>query len=443
MTDAANTPTLAIECRPIDALHLNPHNPRTHSAEQVQQIADSIHQFGFTNPILIDEDDQVLAGHGRLAAAKLLGLTTVPTVRLATMTEAEKRSYVIADNRLAEKAGWDPALLALELNYLVDLDLDFDVTITGFEIGEIDVAIAVGQPPAAEDEAPAPCVSAPPVTQVGDVWQLGPHRLVCGDARDPAAYQALLGDERAAAVICDPPYNVKIAGHVSGLGAIQHREFPMASGEMTPSEFAAFLTLICQHLAAFSRSGALHYLFMDWRHLAELLTAGAAVYTEFKNLCVWAKTNAGMGALYRSQHELILVFKHGTAPHRNNVALGKYGRYRSNVWTYPGVNTFRTGRDADLASHPTVKPVALIADAILDCTKRRDIVLDAFGGSGTTLIAAQRTGRRARVLELDPLYVDVTLRRFLHLTGIEPVHGASGQTWTERLTHVTEAAHVP
>jgi 16S rRNA G966 N2-methylase RsmD len=429
---AEATAGLQIEYRHPSDLHANPRNARTHSPDQIRRITDSIRQFGFTNPLLVDEADQLLAGHGRLAAAQQLGLTTVPTVRLSTLSDAEKRAYVIADNRLAERAGWDAELLALELEYLSDLELDFDVTITGFDIAEIDIAIQGQTDSSAADEVPELERDTPPVTAPGDQWQLGPHRLVCGDARDPAAYAALLGDERVAAVFTDPPYNVKIHGHVSGLGKVRHAEFAMAAGEMSPAEFTAFLRTVCQQLAAFSLHGSLHYLCMDWRHVGEILAAGNAVYTELKNLCVWTKTNAGMGSLYRSQHELVFVFKHGTAPHRNNVELGKHGRYRSNVWSYAGANTFRRGRDADLADHPTIKPVALVADALLDCTRRRDLVLDAFGGAGTTLIAAERTGRRARLLELDPRYVDVTLRRYLQLTGTDPVHLASGQTWSQQ-----------
>lgn len=421
---------LHVEYRVPEDLRVNPHNPRTHSPAQVGRITDSIREFGFTNPLLIDEADQVLAGHGRLAAARQLGLKTVPTVRLSMMTEAQKRAYVIADNRLAEKAGWDPELLAIELDYLSSLDLDFDVTITGFDVAEIDIALQAVTESSADD-VPELELESPPVSAPGDLWRLGPHRLLCGDARDPAAYEALMGDERAAVVFTDPPYNVPIQGHVSGLGQATHDEFAMASGEMSPAEFASFLTTVCQQLAAFSANGSLHYLCMDWRHLGELLAAGNAVYTELKNLCVWAKTNGGMGSLYRSQHELVFVFKHGTAPHRNNVELGRHGRYRTNVWSYAGANTFRRGRDQDLADHPTVKPVALVADALLDCSRRRDLVLDCFGGAGTTLIAADRVGRRARLLELEPRYVDVTLRRYLKLTGTEPVHVASGQTWSE------------
>lgn len=429
MTEQRLAPALQVQYRPLAALRVNPRNPRTHSPAQLRQIADSIRQFGFTNPVLIDDRDQVLAGHGRLEAARRLGLDPVPTIRLSDMTEADKRAFVIADNRIAERAGWDPRLLALELQYLSELELDFDVTITGFEIAEIDGLIqSLGDADPA-DEIPETDPEAPIIARLGDVFELGPHRLVCADATGADAYAALLGEERAQVVFTDPPYNLRIDGHVSGLGAVHHREFPMASGEMTAAEFTGFLRTVFGHLVGYSQDGAIAYVCMDWRHLGEMLAAGAETFTEHKNLCVWAKTNAGMGSLYRSQHELVLVYKVGQHPHINNVELGKHGRYRTNVWTYAGANTFREGRDEDLAAHPTVKPVALVADALLDCSRRKGLVLDPFGGSGTTLIAADRTGRRARLMELDPGYVDVTIRRWQQLTGQQAHHVASGLTW--------------
>jgi DNA modification methylase len=257
--------------------------------------------------------------------------------------------------------------------------------------------------------------------------------LLCGTAIETAAFAALMGEERATIVFTDPPYNVRIAGHASGLGAIHHRPFPMASGEMDKAEFTAFLCRTCENLAAFSLDGSLHFICMDWRHLDELLAAGRASYDELKNLCVWVKDNGGMGSLYRSRHELIFVFKHGRDGHRNNVHLGKYGRNRSNVWQYPGVNSFaRCGEEGNLlALHPTVKPVSLVADAILDCSARSDIVLDSFLGSGTTVIAAERTGRRCYGLELDPGYCDTIIRRWQALTGGSACHAVSGRNFDD------------
>lgn len=405
-------------------------NARTHSDKQIAQIAASIRQFGFTNPVLIDEEGGIVAGHGRVAAAKQLGITDVPTIVLGRLTPAERRAYVVADNRLAELAGWDREILKIEFQVLAELELDFELEITGFETAELDLLLDGGADeevadPADELPEPEP---GPAVTRPGDVWVLGRHKLVCGDARDLATYIALMGTERARAVFTDPPYNVKIDGHVCGSGAVKHREFAMASGEMDSSAFTGFLEASLGAMAAVSLDGAIHFTCMDWRHMAELQAAGDKVYGELKNLVVWAKTNGGMGTFYRSRHELIYVWKVGTAPHVNTFGLGEHGRYRTNVWDYPGVNSFG-GNQADLALHPTVKPVALVADAIKDVTRRGEIVLDGFGGSGTTLIAAERTGRVARLVELGPLYCDVICRRYAALTGVEPVLEAIGETF--------------
>ncbi|MFA7431524.1 MAG: DNA methyltransferase [Rhodospirillaceae bacterium] len=420
-------------------------NPRTHTQKQIGQIAASIQRFGFTNPVLVDEANGIVAGHGRVMAAKLLGIDKVPTVRLANMTEAEIRAYVIADNRLAENAGWDRQLLGLELQYLSDLNIDFDVTLTGFELPEIDVLIGELSLVDGDDGAPDPAdavpavAAGPAVTQPGDIWTIGRHLLICGDALQRDTYDRLLGRERAQMVFTDPPYNVPIGGHVCGLGKTQHREFAMASGEMSGPEFTTFLTTVLGHLAAVSVDGAIHYQCMDWRHMTEMLAAGTAAYSELKNLCVWAKTNGGMGSLYRSQHELVFVFKAGTAPHINNVDLGRHGRYRTNVWSYAGVNSFGAGRD-NLTLHPTVKPVALVADAILDGSHRKGIVLDAFAGSGTTLVAAEKTGRRGYGVEIDPLYCDVILRRLHDVCATEAVLAATGQTFAEVAAERAQAA---
>ena len=409
------SPALAVTYTPISAVVPAPRNVRTHSPKQLQQIAASIGQFGFINPILTDAQGRVVAGHGRLAAAKILGLTEVPTLCLSHMTEAEVRAYRLADNRLAELSGWDEELLALELGELASIDLGFDIDLIGWETAELDqiICLPTGAECMADDEAPDPELE--PVCRPGELWHLGNHRLLCGDARSRSNFDTLLNGQLAQMIFTDPPYNVAIEGHVSGLGRRTHREFAMASGEMSQAQFTAFLSIPFTNLAAGSEDGSIHFVCMDWRHLQEMLTAGQA-YAELKNLCVWNKDNGGMGAFYRSKHELVFVFKHGSARHINNFGLGEKGRYRTNVWDYAGVNTFRKGRQEDLAAHPTVKPVALVMDAIKDCSKRDGIVLDAFGGSGTTLIAAERTGRRAYMLEIDPLYVDVTVKRWQTLT---------------------------
>jgi hypothetical protein len=417
---------LTIKYQPVSNLRPRASNPRTHSKKQIGQIARAISRFGFTNPILIDDSDGIIAGHGRLEAAKSVGMKTVPTVRLSAMSEADIRAYVIADNRLAENAGWDRNILGIEFQYLSELDLHFDVALTGFDLPEIDILIGELSPDISDDPADAIVEAAdgPAITQLGDIWQIGTHRLICGDSTMAATYQQLLGNERAQMVFSDAPYNVPIIGHVGGNGAVQHREFVMASGEMSSPEFTSFLHSVFGQLAAYSTDGSIHYQCMDWRHVKEMLAAGNA-YTDLKNICVWAKNNGGMGSLYRSQHELVFVFKSGLAPHINNVELGKHGRNRTNVWNYAGVNSFGANRD-DLILHPTVKPVAMVADAIKDCSHRKGIVLDPFAGSGTTLIAAEQTGRRGYGVEIDPHYCDVVIRRLKTVCGLTAVLEATG-----------------
>ncbi len=407
-----------IELIKIEQLKPADRNPRVHSKRQITQLVRSMKRFGFTNPLLIDDQSQIIAGHGRLAAAKELGLKVVPCIRLSALNAAERRAYLIADNKLALNASWDLEALALEFGEL--LEMDFEVDLTGFEQPEVDkvlydVAQASTAPDAPEDACPPRPAPAEVVTRTGDLWILGRHALLCDDAKDPAAMSALMGDAKADMVFTDPPYNVRIKGNVSGHG--WHREFAEASGEMSRAEFTEFLTLSFQNFERVCRGGAIVYVCMDWRHLEELLSAGYAVFTHLMNLCVWAKTNGGMGTFYRSQHELIFVWKVGDSPHTNNFGLGDGGRYRTNVWTYAGVNTFKAEREEELAMHPTVKPVALVADAIRDVSHRGQSVLDVFGGSGTTLIAAEKTGRVARLMELDPAYCDVIIRRWEKLTG--------------------------
>lgn len=419
----------SIDTVQIRTLKPNPRNARTHSDKQIGQIAASITKFGFNNPILIDEGGQVIAGHGRLAAAKSLGFNEVPVVRLDHLTPAQIRAYVIADNKLALNAGWDDETLKIEFGELSVLDLDFDLTITGFETAEIDLITAERKEGKQDPLDSTPEVSPVPVTRLGDVWEIGKHRLICGDSTREDTYAALLGDLKADMVFSDPPYNVAIDGHVSGLGKVKHREFAMASGEMSVDEFTGFLASVFGRLAAWSVDGSLHYHCMDWRHIGEMHAAGRRCYSELKNLCVWRKTNAGMGSLYRSQHELVFVFKNGSASHINNVQLGKHGRYRTNVWDYAGANAFGAQRDQKLAMHPTVKPVALVADAIQDASKRSGIVLDAFAGSGSTLVAAHKTKRRGFGIELDPLYCDVILRRLRDVAGLVPRLAGTDRTF--------------
>ena len=419
------------ELTPVRDLRPYANNARTHSRKQLRQIARSIEKFGFCNPVLIDDTNQIIAGHGRVEAAKLLGIEAVPTCRLSHLSDADKRAYILADNKIASAAGWDKELLAIELQGLIDLDVDLELT--GFEMGAIDLLLeevheAKGPSTGPEDALPQ-YPSSPAVTQRGDLWSLGDHALLCGDSRDQGAYDHLLGGNKAQFVFTDPPYNVAIDGNVCGLGRIRHREFAMGSGEMTEAQFTEFLQTIFTRLVENTVDGSIHQICMDWRHMGEMLAAGGKSYTELKTVCVWTKSNAGMGSFYRSQHELVFVWKSGTGSHINNFELGQHGRNRTNVWPYAGVNSMRPGRLEELAMHPTVKPVALVADAIKDCSRRGGVVLDPFCGSGTILIAAQRTGRKARALEIDPSYVDVAVRRWQAYTGKSAVLAGSGATF--------------
>jgi hypothetical protein len=440
------SPELAIAYR--DPAELKPYacNARTHSKKQVRQIAESIRTFGFTNPVLIDKDDAIIAGHGRIEAAKLLKLESVPCIRIEHMTEAQIRAYVIADNKLALNAGWDEEILATELQHLMTAEISFDIGVIGFEPAEIDTLVEGLSPEddgdPKDDALPEVEESEEPVTQPGDLWLLGPHRLLCGDATDVTVFERLMAGKRAQMVFTDPPYNVPVDGHVCGLGAVKHREFAMASGEMSPAEFTEFLKTVFGHLADNTIDAAIHFVCMDWRHMGEMLEAADGVYSELKNLCVWVKDNGGMGTFYRSRHELVFAFKVGDGPHINTFELGQYGRHRTNVWQYRGVNTLRQGRLEELALHPTVKPVAMVADAIKDVSKRRGIVLDCFGGSGTTLIAAHKTGRRGYVMELDPLYVDRAIRRWQAYAHDDALHAGTGLTFAELAKqHLATARH--
>lgn len=434
------THRLAVSYLNVEELKPNGRNARHHPNKQLKKLARSLERFGFQGAILIDSDRNVLSGNALLEAAKLLRMEAVPTIVAADMSDVDRRALILALNRLAELGEWDEEILREELQFLVEHN--FDVDAIGFETPDLDLLFGSAKA-RAEDAVEVPIAGQPSVSRTGDLWLIGDHRLLCGDARDESSYQRLLGADLAQLVLTDPPYNVPIAGHVSGLGKVTHREFSMASGEMSPDEFTAFLAEVMRLLARFSQTGSIHFHFMDWRHMREILAAADSIYSEFKNLCVWAKSNAGMGSFYRSQHELVFVFKSGRAPHINNFGLGEKGRHRSNVWAFPGVNTFRAGREDDLAAHPTVKPVQMLADAILDCSHRDGIVLDPFAGAGSTLVAAARTGRRGYGIEIDGAYVDVCIRRLEKETG-KTARLESGETFAEiaerRLPPEEEAA---
>jgi DNA modification methylase len=427
---------LAVTYKAIGTLASYSHNARTHSNHQIRQIADSIKAFGFTNPVLIDRNNTIIAGHGRVEAARSLGMDQVPTIRLESLSEDQIRAYVIADNRLAEKGGWEKSILAIELQHLITVDNNLDVTVTGFEIPEIDLILSeTAVEPDRDDVFDIDQINQH-VTQSGDLWLLGKHRVLCGNSLDDNSYKALMASRRANLVFVDPPYNVVIEGNVSGHGSIHHSEFAMASGEMNEAEFVAFLTTSLRLLARYSTSGSIHFICMDWRHAGELLAAGNQVYEVLLNLCIWVKNNGGIGSFYRSRHELVFVFKNGKGPHRNNVMLGRFGRNRTNVWEYASVSALSKQGDESnlLALHPTVKPVALVADAILDCSARGDVVLDSFLGSGSTLIAAERVGRICFGIEIDPHYVDVAIRRWERHTGDQALHAATRRSFDDLAT---------
>ena len=409
-------------------------NARLHNDKHVCQIANSITEFDFTNPLLVDEDNVLLAGHGRLLAAEKLGLDSVPCVRIDYLTDAQKRAYRITDNQLTINGDWDRDLLGLELQDLSDLDFNLDVI--GFETAELDVLIQGLSDELIEydhaDDMPD-VDNGQIVSRPGDLWRLGQHLIYCGDALKRESFEKLMSDGLLAQMVfADAPYNVPVDGHVCGAGRVHHDEFAMASGEMSREQFTQFLRTAFTNLRDWSVDGSLHYLCMDWRHIIEITAACDDVYTEMKNLCVWNKASGGMGSLYRSKHELIFVYKNGRAPHINNVELGANGRYRTNVWDYPGVNSFGENRD-DLKLHPTVKNVQMVADAIMDVTNRGDVVLDSFLGSGTTLLACERVGRVCRGIEIEPKYVDVAILRWQKLTGKNAVNVGLERTYNELL----------
>jgi DNA modification methylase len=418
MTDTLlERPPLSITYRPLDTLRPDPRNARTHPKRQIEQITASMKAFGFANPILIDEDLVIIAGHGRLMAAKALGLAEAPTITLAGLSDGQKRALRLADNKIALNAGWDLDLLKVELQDLSALEIDLDLSLTGFSTGEIDVVLDDGGDP---DDEIIPAAPESARTQPGDIWILGEHRIGCGDGRDLDFLRQVVGDGvQVDAAFLDPPYNVAINGFANAKG--RHREFAMASGEMDETQFRDFLTETLGACAQVSRGGAVHFVCMDWRHMDDVSAVGRTVYGDLLNLCVWNKSNAGMGSLYRSKHELVFVYKVGTAPHINAVELGKHGRNRTNVWDYASVNSMAGSRREDLALHPTVKPAGMVADAIKDVTRQGDRVLDIFLGSGTTLIACERTGRRFCGVEIDPAYVDVAIDRWCQMTGGTPV----------------------
>ncbi len=399
----------------LDKLKLFKRELRNHPAEQVRKIARSLETFGWVSPILVSPDLEVIAGTARVKAAQSLGMKSAPALRVDHLTPEQIRLYRIADNRLAEEAVWDREALRLEIGELIALDLD--IGLTGFETGELDVLLDFNDDASEGSADEAEPAEQEPSSTVGDVYKIGDHLLICGDALDSDTWK-LLGGREIHAGFVDSPYNVPIDKHVCGKGDVKHREFVQASGEMSPEDFQQFLTTVHERLAEAMNPGAVLFSCMDWRSIDRLVCAGKAAGFELINMAVWDKMTGGMGSLYRSQHELISVFKKPGKAHRNNVQLGKHGRNRTNVWAYAGMNTGGKDRDELLSLHPTVKPVDLVADAIKDVTARGETVIDCFGGSGTTMLAAHKAGRKAILIELDPVYVDTIIARMEKATGL-------------------------
>ena len=420
-----------IEYRATTTLIAYEGSPRKHPEKQIVKLMASIAEFGFAMPVLIDCDAVIIVGHARIEAARRIGLLEIPVIVADQWSKAQVRAYRLADNRLAELATWDSVLLAIELAAIIEFD-ETPIELLGWETSEIDIILDPSASASTADPADAcPAVPATPVSEMGDLWLLAEHRLLCGSSLDEANWTKLMDGGLATMAFSDAPYNVPIAGHVCGLGKVKHQEFAEASGEMSQAEFTTFLADAIGKMADNLADGAVLTLAMDWRHSSEILAAIKANRLTLLNMCVWNKTNGGMGSLYRSKHELFWIAKKGKAPHINNVELGRFGRYRTNVWDYAGVNSFGKTRMADLADHPTVKPTALVADAIRDVTKPGQIVIDAFMGSGTTILAAERTKRVAFGIDIEPGYIDVAIRRWETMTGKKAVHAETGETFAE------------
>lgn len=416
-----------IEMVRLKDLKRNPRNPRTHSAKQIVKLATAIQRSGHMTAIVADADNMIWAGHGRALAAERSKMEWVPVRRLGDLSDDEKMAFMLADNKIQQLAGVDDKALQKALNELFDHNFDFSWT--GYSTA--DLQIGPVEMEAAEDGT-LPAVMAEAVSRLGDTWLLARHRLHCGSSLEALSFEIALGGQIAGMVYCDPPYNVPIEGFVRGKGGKQRfREFEFASGEMTAPEFTAFLRTAFRLCVRFSRDGSIHYIYQDWRHIREILDAADGIYDQFKQLCVWDKGVGGQSAFYRSQHELVFVFKSGKAKHINNFGLGEKGRYRTNLWNAPGANSFHKGREEDLAIHATKKPICLAIDAILDCSNRGDVILDPFAGSSGTILAAHKTGRIGVGIEIDPLYVDAAVKYLAAAIGCDPILDGDGRTFNE------------
>lgn len=412
---------------PIDSLIEYARNPRKND-EVVDKMVACIKEFGFRIPIVAKSDGTVVDGHLRLKAGRKLGLKEVPVVLADDLTETQIKAFRLVANQSANWAEWDEDLLKLELEELQNLN--FNLELTGFDLNEIEKYLRNEEIKEDEFEEEIIEKNQSIITESGDLWLLGEHRLLCGDATNIEDVKRLMDNQLADMVFTDPPYNVKINSIVN-FGQTHHDEFVMASGEMSEQEFIDFLTSVFSNLVTASKDGSIHYVCMDWKHIYEIVSAARTNYAEIKQLCVWNKGIGGMGTFYRNQHELIFVLKNGTAKHTNNFELGQFGRNRTNVWDYPGMST-GTSENIELRKlHPTVKPLRLVVDAILDCSNHGEIILDLFGGSGTTLIACEETNRKCFMMELDPKYCDVIIRRWQTMTNQTAVLEASGKSFSE------------
>lgn len=421
-TRRRNEPSSAYKIKEIELKKLRPwpRRARIHDNGKLEALIASIRSHDLIDPIIVNAENIILSGHLRVAAHASLGWPTIRAIRVTHLTQAEQAAYVLAANRLPERGGWDREILALEFADLVDIRTDLDLRTTGFEPAEIDLALG-REPDPEEPLVPAPKPDA--VSQTGDIWLMGAHRMICGDCLREEVWKRLMGDDVARMAFWDAPYNLKVKGHVTSK---EHAEFAMASGEMRSDEFVSFLRSAGSLAVDWTIDGGIHFVCMNHGHLDELFEALKPVFFSRLNLCVWEKNNGGMGSFYRSRYEMIAVYKVGTAPHVNNVQLGKFGRNRSNVWSYPGANSTSQSRKV-LADHPTPKPVAMVADAILDASNPNDVVIDGFAGSGTILLAAEQTGRRARGIEIDGRYCDVAIRRWQAMTGRRATLAETGE----------------
>lgn len=405
-------PEQAIKLMPTAVLQPAPRRVRKKSLLQTERLIASILEYGFVGAILV-QGQHVVDGHVRHAAMIGLGEELIPTIDVSHLDGAQVEALQISMNRIAETGEWDMPVLQ---EVLIDLDkAGFDLTVTGFSKQEADIILM-------DDEGDEPEIlpdmaDIEPITQFGDMWLLGDHRLVCANSLDPVSYKGLLEGGLATAAFTDMPYNVKIEGNVSGLGKVKHGEFQMASGEMSPAEFDAFMATALGHIADHVIPGGVIFSCMDWRHDTDMVIAARSVGLNLLNKCIWDKGSGGMGGFYRSRYEVVAVFSSKTSPVINNIALGRHGKDRSNCWSYPGANVRGSSAAKALKDHPTPKNVEMVADAILDVTHRGDIVLDPFMGSGTTIMAAEKTGRRAFGIELEPRFVDLAVRRWEMATG--------------------------